>query len=234
MDDRAADRRPLPDAQEVETELLDLMADWEIMASRALVDRVVERLGYERDVLAVVRMVEVVEERLVDWPGPLAWVTDRAVYVAGLRHGIVLTHAVTEVERERGELPVSFDLAGFERIADLSLDGHRVECVVTGEGSVSWVGPEGWLAGFAAGTVLAVRVDDDGAIGIEPLGAVPASDAPVVAAVRRACEEAEEDSQLPASGEQIVLGMLVEDRAMFDVPRPPLGVLCEAAGLDRG
>lgn len=167
-------------------------------------------------------------------PGPLALVAgNRTAHVEALCEDIVLSHVLNDAERALGALTVSFDLAGFGRVEELSFNGLPVEPVSAEPGHIAWMGPGGWLDQFAIDATLAVRVGADGAIDLEPLAASPSVHAELVAMVRRVYDETVEEPQLPVCGEKLVFGLLADDRAIFATPRPPLSVLCDAAGLER-
>lgn len=230
----ALGRLPLPGGPDIADALLEIAAAAVVLPSGDLIARATKALGYEGDDRIMVHLVERVEEDLADGFGPLAWVArDRTVHVEALCAGIVLTHVLTEAERSIGMLMVSFDLAGFARVDELTFDGDQIEAVSPASGLVAWAGPDGWLERFDAGRTLAVRVDRDGMLGLQPLPGAPPVDAGLVAAVRRVYDEAVEEPQLPVSGEELILGLLADDRTTFARPQATLSDLCHAAGLDK-
>ncbi|MGI8575835.1 MAG: SEC-C metal-binding domain-containing protein [Egibacteraceae bacterium] len=223
---------PLPEPGEVERAVLDVAAEHVVIGHDELTASVAQRLGDHADG-AVAALIERIEQNLADEWGPLGWLAgDRTVHIGQLCAGIVLTHVLTESEREIGLLHVSVDLAGFNRIESLTIDGAHVEPISLEHGHVAWAGPDGWLDGFAVGTAIAVRVDDDGAIDLRTLPSAPDPDPRLVTAVGQACDEVTAEPGLPASCEDLVLSVLVDDRAAFSEPRAPLSALCEAAGLE--
>lgn len=227
-------RLPLPGEAEIELALLDVAEATVVLSTDELIAAAAERLGFEGDDPVIVHLVEHVEEDLADELGPLAWLTgNRTAHVESLCEGIVLTHVLNDAERALGALTVSFDLAGFGRVEKLSFNGLPVEPVSAEVGHIAWTGPGGWLDPFEIDATLAVRVRADGEIDLEPLAASPSVDADLVAMVRRVYDETVEEPQLPVSGEELVFGLLAADRAIFAAPRPPLSVLCEAAGLEK-
>jgi hypothetical protein len=164
------DRLPLPGPAELERALLEVATRSVVLPTGDLVARTAERLGFDHDDPIMVRLIERVEEHLAEELGPLVWLSgDRTAHTPMLREGIVLTHVVNESEKAIGALTVSFDLAGFGGVAELSIDGVPVEPVSAEPGHLAWWGPDGWLDRFAVGTVLAVRVGPDGAIELRPL-----------------------------------------------------------------
>jgi len=228
------DEFPVPGAEEVEHALLAVAAEAGALPTEELIARVVQRLGASADDRGVVALVEGIEEALTDEFGPLAWMSgDRTAHVPTLCEGIVLTHVLSDAERESGALQVSFDLAGFVHVVDPTVDGEGVDAISAEPGHLMWIGPEGWLDRFAPDTVLAVRVDRDERIDLEAIREPAPVDPASVAAVRRVYDATTAETRLPVSGQELVLGLLVEDRAACSVLRAPLSALCEAAGLER-
>jgi hypothetical protein len=228
------DRLPLPGPDEIERALLDVAADAVVLPTDRLAAGAAERLGYPPDDPVVGHLVEHVEDDLTDEFGPLAWLpSDRTAHVASLCDGIVLTHTLNEAEHTIGTLVLSFDLAGFGHVDEPHVDGDPLELVSAEPGHLAWMGPDGWLERFEVGTILAVRVDGQGAVTLEPLATEPPADPTVVESLRRAYDDAVDEPQLPVSGQELVLGMLAHDRAAFAQPQASLTTLCAAAGLDK-
>jgi hypothetical protein len=227
------DQLPLPAAAEIESALLDVAEQAVVIDTDTLVAESVEILGHRRDDPLVVQLVEMVEERLAD-DGPLAWLPhDRTAHVPSLTAGIVLTHVLNDAERTIGSLVVSFDLAGFERLDEVTCEGHELEPVSAEPGHLAWTGPDGWLEQFEVGATLAVRADGAGAVVVEVLDEVPPAHPEVVAALREAYDQEVREPGLPVSGEDLILGMLAYNRTIFSTPQAPLSALCEAAGLEK-
>jgi len=181
-------------------------------------------------------LLELVGEMPMEEDSPLEWLSgDRIVHVASLTDGIVLTHRLTEWERDEGVLAAGFDLAGFRRRPALHLAGGRpIEVFDTGDGDDvdCWVGPEGWLEGFSAGDPLAVTVAGNGLVTVEPC-AEPATDPELATRIRAIYDREVDETWLPMSAEELILGLLVEDRATFVAPQTPMCELVEAVGLER-
>ena len=94
-------RLPLPTADDIEQVLIDLVRSEPGIGAEALEDATLRCLGYDVDDDAAGDLVGRVMEHLVDDLGPLAWLSgDRTVYVGDLTAGIVLTHRLTEEERD--------------------------------------------------------------------------------------------------------------------------------------
>jgi len=180
--------------------------------------------------------LEVLGDLPMDDGAPLEWLPgNRLVHVASVTDGIVLTHRLTEAEREGDFLVAGFDLAGFRRRPSLRLTcGEPMDVVGAGPRAlVTWEGPEGWLAGFGEGALLAVRVASDGTVQVERCSPEPAVDPALVGRVRGVYDAEVHEPWLPVTAEELVLGLLVEDRDTFARPQPPLCDLADAAGLER-
>lgn len=167
------------------------------------------------------------------------------VLAAHLIDGLVLTHRLTADERETGVVAALPDLVILDWDARDGLDldaepGARLERrggpVVPGEDLSTFAGPDGWLAGFDTGDLLAftrggasvtVRRIEDGEW---------APEAVAVGQLRHAAERwlsiDEGEEAVP-----IVLDAIAADVAAGDHnwrrPMRPLGELLEAAGLER-
>lgn len=231
------ERLPLPSGAELEAAIVGAARELQPIAAEELEQRVAERLGLGLDLDDEMEsgLLDHTMDWLVDPDGPLEYVAgDLVVHVASLTEGIVLTHRVSEAELAAGALHVDFDLAGFVRLDDLRMpDGGAVETFSMGHGHLAWRGPEGWLAGLAAGDVAAVSVSADGVVLLERLDGVPAVDDNLVAVVRGVYHAEVEEPWMPVSGEDLVLAMLARDRSVLAEAHPPLDELCAAAGLER-
>lgn len=228
---------PLPAADEVDTAIIDAVRAHPCIGDSDLDRVVLERLGRQPDDELVTLLIERCTEYLLDEDGPLALLTgDRTVHVGDLTAGIVATHRLTDAERESGALATSFDLAGFRRRDRLSLpDGTEVAWEIGDDAdNLVWVAEDdGWLAQFTAGALLAVRVDEDGVVRLEQLAADPPFDDDLLRLLRSVYDEEVAEPWLPVSAEELVIGMLAEDKGVFNRPLPPLAELCELAGLER-
>ena len=230
----ALDRLPFPSARTIADTIVGAVRERQGITADDLDELVFERLGTSPDDKVVRELVDRLTDDLVDEFGPLAWlVDDRTVHVGDLTEGIVLTHALTEVERDLGIVTVSFDLAGFRRRDDLSLaGGEEIEVFSAEPGHLAWKGPDGWLDGFEADAVLAVRIDDGGIVSLDAVADTPVVDRALVDRLRAVYDLEEGEPGLPVAGEDLVLELLAGDRTTFDVPTAPLSVLAEAAGLE--
>ncbi|MGH9276667.1 MAG: YecA family protein [Acidimicrobiales bacterium] len=226
---------PLPDVEEIEAAILDAVRTTD-GATADEVDRLVmARLGRRTGEGPAQALVDRVFERLIEDDGTLALLAgDQVVDVDGITSGIVLTHRLSEVEHELGMMRAGFDLAGFARRRDLHLaDGSTVVALPGALRQLNWHGPDGWLASFAEGSVLAVRVDRSGLVTLDSLSEQPPPDPELVALVRSVYDDAVDEPWLPVAGEELVLGALRRNRRAFSGPRAPLDDLCAAAGLER-
>jgi hypothetical protein len=230
----ALDRLPLPTAEELEAALVQVVRDHQGIGAEKADRLALERLGRSADEELAGVLLDRVGEALTEDGGPLAWLAgDRTVHVADLTAGVVLTHRLSDSERELGVLTVGFDLVGFAQWDDLRLtDGEPITVYSDEPGHVAWGGPDGWLDGFDAGGLLAVRVGPDGLVSVDPTDLPPDADDTLVARVRRVYDREVEEPGLPVSAEELLLGLLLEDRGTFAAVRPPLAELCEAAGLE--
>jgi hypothetical protein len=222
---------PQPTADELASVVVGVVREHQGIAA-AEADRVaLGRLGRAAEDELTRQLLDRVTEGLVDDDGPLAWLAgDRTVHVGDLTGGAVLTHRLSDSERQLGVLTVSFDLAGFARHDDLCLAGGAAVTVCSDQpGHTAWGGPDGWLDQFAAGTLLAVRVGPDSVVSIDTVREEPAWDDELVARVRHVYDREVDQPGMPVSAEQLVMALLLDDRDTFGVPRPPLAELCEAA-----
>jgi hypothetical protein len=126
---------------------------------------------------------------------------DRLVDPAALAQGIVLTHRIDKFDATMDRVPTGSDLCGlaasegpFRTEAGGVLDdehgtlGHRW-----------WYGPEGWLEAYQEGTLIAVRVDDEGVVRIEVLDDEPTPDPELAAALRAVYDREVAEPDLPVS-----------------------------------
>ena len=149
---------------------------------------------------------------------------DRAV---PLPRGLVLRHRLTDDEVEHQGIHASFDLALLG--APGTYTGEAGEIHVDRSTGADLHGPHGWLD-HPAGTLLAFRVDGERLV-VEVAEEAPAPDADDLAAFRAAYDAAVEDGIAPSSLE-IAGELLLTAPGWFDVARPPLREVAEAAGLE--
>lgn len=192
------------------------------------------------------RLVDQVLDDLVD--GPLHWLPgDKTVVVPDLIQATTFTHRLHDAEAQIGVLGVAFDLGALERIDVVRLpDGTEIEQFSVEAHHLGWRGPEGWLAGFEPGDLLAftVALDNDGSDGIDDemveatvTITVVADEPPVaddvVGFVRAGYEELVAEPGLPVDGSELAWWLLFHHPGLFDAAQPPLRELCAAAGLEQ-
>lgn len=226
----ALGRLPLPTPDEIERAFVDVVREHQPIGIEEVGRSVAARLGLPDDELAE-RLLERVEEELVD-DGPLAMlVPDRLVHVPSMLDGVVLTHRLTDEERRSGVLHGT-DLPGFAR-AGLTWRGEDVVDHRGEDGVTRWLGPSGWLDDLPPGSLLAVRVDATGAVSLTSLDVEPTAPDGLVAALRSAYDAEVDEPWLPVGAEDLLLTVLAADRAAFARPVPPLSDLAAAAGLEQ-
>lgn len=176
-------------------------------------------------------------EAIDDWDlGDDFWTRGdgRWVLTDPLLDGLVLTHRLTAEELAAGEIVHQPDLTivDFGTFGPLPLaDGGSLATELRGIGEpMALVGPDGWLDGFEAGQLVALRrsgqevavsvVDDitDGAPEIEALAATAG----------RWIREGSGEEETP-----LVMDALAADPTLFRKPVPPLSELLAAAGFER-
>ncbi|MGH2651150.1 MAG: hypothetical protein ACRDHK_08080, partial [Actinomycetota bacterium] len=230
----ALGRLPLPTAEAVEAAMVAIVRDGQPVPVDDLESRVMAELGMQSGTEPFETLVDLVSDRAMDPSGPLALLAgERVVHPGSLLREIVLTHRLTEAERAADRLKIGVDLVGFARWDGplRTTAGEDLRFASLEDGAAAWRGPDGWLRRFEPGSLLSVRAADQ-AIAIEVLDAEPEVDPSSVTRVRSVYDAEVEEPGLPVSGEDILLGLLADDRDEFAVARPPLSDLCAAAGLE--
>jgi hypothetical protein len=227
---------PLPPARDIVDAMVQVVIARQALSIDEVEAAAMARLGLPADIEPFRTLLDRVSDRAVmEGEGDLELLAgDRVVHRPTLCAGLVLTHRVSAAEQEIDCLTAGVDLAGFVREPGPlhTAAGDELEPFSVEPGHVAWHGPGGWLAGFAADAVLAVRLDGD-VVHIEALDSELPTDPELVARVRAVYDTEVAEGWMPVSAEEILLGLLVEDRALFREPRAPLRALCEAAGLDQ-
>lgn len=182
-------------------------------------------------------------------------------WVSGLRLAdeVVFTHELSEAEASSGMLDADDDLVLWAVFAaapgGLPLAGGGVagtttfldlppgegDDLIPGQGFVAQyiTGPDGWLAGFAAGDLLAARLCD-GALELSASKLVPPG--PGAARVAEACASAAGEA-LEGYGRgltatpfralhEVLISLLFTEREVFASPQPPLGRSLREIGLE--
>jgi hypothetical protein len=233
---------PLPTATEVADAVVEVVAGFQGTSEDEVVRLAVRHLAWATgpdggDDPARAAMAATLVEQLVDDlmdAGDFEYLPpNRLVHVERLTAGIVLTHRLTEAEAAVGVMSAGLDLAGFARREDLHLPGGAdIDDFLLADGDREWQGPEGWLDAYRPGTLLTVRVAEDGTVGLAETPSEPGSDPALVARLRAVYDTEVAEPGLPVIAEALVLGLLVEDPDAFAEPRLPLATLCAAAGLE--
>ena len=230
----ALSRLPLPEADEAERVLTEVVRGEPGIEADRLEDVVIERLGCASDDEIARELVGRVMDELVDEDGPLAWLAgDRTFHVGDLTSGIVLTHRLNDVERSVGLLNAAFDLGGFRRRDGLRLsNGDLIDVVAPDAGSLVWFNAHGWLERFEPDDLVTVRVSEDGVVELGVVDAELKPDPALVERLRAVYDDEVEEAWLPVPAEDLVLGLQFEDAGSFAEPRLPLSELAAAAGLE--
>ena len=194
---------------------------------------VMDRLGMPHGEEPFETFMDRVSDVVFGYSGPLALLAgDRVVEPAWWLRRVVLTHRLSEMEHDNDRMLIGVDLAGLQP-PDIVRSDRGEDVLLTHDprwGAV-WEGPSGWLRRFDAESLLAVRVNGE-TLSIETLPDLPSTDGDLVGRVRAAYETEVEEAQLPVPASELVLGMLVSDPSLFEVPRPPLSELAISAGLE--
>ncbi|HZT67241.1 MAG TPA: SEC-C metal-binding domain-containing protein [Acidimicrobiales bacterium] len=228
----ALTRLPLPSVEELEELLCSLVRRHQPVGFDDLEEMASAELGYALEEEPYRSLMDRVTEELTDPDGPLLLLCgDRVVDPNALCAGAVLTHRLSDTERALGFLSVSVDLAGFNRLDTPVLAGSELDVISAEPGHVAWHGPEGWLDPYPTGALLAVRAVD-GSVSIEVVSDDPEPDPSLVAALRAVYDAEVDEPGLPVPVEDLVCGLLADDRNRFASPQAPLRDLIEAAGLE--
>jgi hypothetical protein len=218
---------PYPTYAEVFEQLVAEVATNRGITADALVDAVAGRFGRTGDP-AFTEMVEHGLDHLIIHERLEMLAPDVIVDAGRMTTGIVLTHRLTEFEVTTGMLDASFDLPTLARPDVLRSGADELTRVELVPAHLGVVGPPDWLDDLAAGQVVAVRVDADGAVTLSPCD--PAPSPALVTLVGEVLDAEHAEPGLPVSAEELVLGVLVRDPDEWTQPRPPLSELVTAHG----
>lgn len=223
----ALDRLPVPSAVDVTSVMIEIVRAQQGIEATELDQHVTGRLGMPADDPVTETLLDTVSDHVIGPGGPLEMLAgDRVLHVESLTEGIVLTHRLSGDERTFGMLDVGVDLAGFWRCDELRLATGDELDIVDG----AWVGPQDWLAGYPDGAVLAVRVAG-GVVTITVLDAAPPAASELVTRLRAVYDDEVAEPWLPVSVEELVFGVLLDNRAAFAEPAAPLAELLDTASL---
>lgn len=236
----ALDALPAPSIEQISEALLAVARAEPGISPEEHTERTLAALGTAGNGI-VEALVERVLDHLLD--GPLHWVAgDCTVAFYDTIAGRTFTTRLNELEHDLGILTVSVDLAGYGRFDTVRLaDGTELEVFSADEGHLAWRGPDGWLAEFSPGDLLAVTAAFDLPTGDEPMEATVTidllTDAPEVtdglaASVRAAYDGEQAEHGLPVSCEDLVVWLCHHHADLFTSPLPPLSDWFEPAGLE--
>ena len=223
----ALGRLPLPDVDQLRTAIVDYAAQEPGTSFLEIGAKAAAQLGAHGDDPGVEALTDRLLDELVANDGPLLLLADDVVvHVATVTRTLVLTHRLTEQERQDDVLPVDVDLAGYRRTSTLSTpDGATVET-----SAWDWQGPQGWLAAYAPGTLLGVTIRA-GVVELDAAGE-PDLDPALVRLLRDAYDQAVAEPWLPVEIEELVLTVAAGDPSTFTTLTAPVGDLLAAAGLE--
>ncbi|SEK60218.1 SEC-C motif-containing protein [Blastococcus sp. DSM 46786] len=222
----------MPTGEEIEQHVVAVVRERQPVGTDDVDRLVIEQLGATPDDPLVEQLLDrVIDGLLRDDESPIAMLApDLLVHVPALLDGVVLTHRLTDDERESGVL-LAVDLPGFARTG-LQHHGEAIHDCVGDDGLPRWLGPRDWLTSFPAGSLLTVRAQADGEIALAALSSEPTAADELVGTVRAAYDTEVEEPWLPVPAEDLLLATLVRDRGAFAQPAPPLTELAVAAGLE--
>ena len=231
---------PLPSVQEVIAAMIAIVQAGQPLSSDELVARTETMLDIPPRQEPHRTFIEHVFDQAVE-DEDLEFVTDDLVVEpSSFCARAVLTHRLTTSERDSGYLETAVDLVCFEQAEVVhGPGGVELEYRWLDDVGPVWQGPAEWLQSYPAGTVFAVRSNEDGTdvfleatTELGDVGVAPAPDNAAVAAVRAAYDEWVEGVDLPIEVKLLVLILLTEDRSFFSTPIAPMRELLAAAGLE--
>ncbi|WP_232664688.1 YecA family protein [Pseudonocardia sp. TRM90224] len=193
---------------------------------------VVERVGLDMADPAVEAVVESTYDVLLTGESAtLALVApDVVAHLETLVAGSVLTHRLSEAEHAEGYLLLDADLGAFLCFDAPTHEDEPLFVDDLDDGPMSWGGMEGWLDAFRPGALLAVSVAADSQVTIVEAEAPEAPD--LAAHLREVYDSFAEDAPVPVPLDYVVAGMVHREPDVFAAPRPPLGELVTAVGLE--
>lgn len=225
---------PLPAIAEVEDIMLTIVRERQPIELEEMEGFVWSTLGLPQGQEPFATYLDRVVERIMEPEGQLVLLAgDVVVEPVSLCEGIVLTHRLTQDDRDLDALPLDVDLCVFARHEEVLRTpiGGEIEFFLEEGGVPEWKGPVGWLKGFQPGTLLGVRVED-ATVSLEAVGAELNMNPDTVVALRETFEAEIDDAWVPVIAEEVVLSALARDRSAFATPQLPLTELCDAAGIE--
>lgn len=224
---------PLPSPGRVKDKLIELCRSRQPVDFDDLVEAALPELGIPVGVAAFEGYVEAVVEDALE-EDQLTYLNDDSLVEPGSYcAGAVLTHRLTEAEKDGGYISLGADLVELAPHASvLGPGGEQLEDVALDAGGFGWEGPDGWLAPYPAGTVLAARLAPE-SVEITVLDEAPPLRPEAVRAVENAyhSEKIAIEADLPVQVEDLFIDLMANEREVFAQPQAPLSELLDAAGL---
>ena len=223
-----------PDFSAVEATMVAVVREHQPVEFDELDELVAKQCGIDLEDGVGRAILDEVAEFLTADDGPLALLAgDLVIEVETLVGRSAFTHRINDAELALGYLAApTVDLAAFRRRRNLRLpSGGVVDTFSVEPGHVAWAGPEGWLDGYAPGSLLSFRLEGD-VVRIEGVENEPSFDDALRNLLSEVYEAEIEEPGLPVRAEELVLGMLARQPAAFASETPPLRDLAESAGLE--
>lgn len=199
----------------------------------------IDRLGEDTEIWELaedlgVGPFEMLEDMTWRFDGFWTLPDDRIAAVDWILDGLILTHRLTDEEVGAGVLEDGLDVGALEINRDGMALGDGSGMVTTQHSSIATdgyvlIGPEGWLGGFEAGDLVALRRDAD-VLWVEH-ATEPRSGEEISAALRGLTLDRRSGPGVGTDLYPVIFDVLAEHRTLFRVPRPPLTDLIREAGL---
>ncbi|WP_296607549.1 SEC-C domain-containing protein [Nocardioides sp.] len=170
---------------------------------------------------------------------------DRFLHLPSVADGLVLTHRLTAQELELSILDPRVDLELYSLIAEegLPLEGGGTLVAVHAGGPeqmpAGWIckltGPDGWLAGRAAGDLIGLRLTD-GVVSMETIDETTDDDRPelldIARSVARLADPVNRHGLEGVTSDDIVMMARAERPDVLSRPGPPLSEVLSHSGLE--
>ena len=225
---------PLPAPSKVMEKLVELCRAGQPIDDDDLSARAIAELGLAVPGAAFDGYVDNALDELIDDQRLVFMEDDKLVEPGSFCAGAVLTHRLSEDEVNGGYIDLGvdlIDLAPFEAVTGPG--GAELEDRELENGGRAWEGPEGWLAAYPVGTMVAACLAES-SVQLVVLDDVPPLRPAAVDALMAAYEAigAEEGGSHPVNVEDIFLAVMAAQRPLFGQPQAPLSDLLEAAQLE--
>lgn len=178
--------------------------------------------------------IDLLDDLIWRYEGFWTLTDDRIASVEWILDGLFMTHRLTAAELDAGALEDGIDISALE------ID-PRGMALADGSGMVSsqprptesdgyvLVGPDGWLDGFQAGDLIALRREGD-VLWVERVPE-PGSGEALSDTLRELTMDRRSGSGIGTDLFPVVFDTIAKHRDLFRVPRPPLTDLIRDAGL---